>query len=203
MRCYWRFIAQWCCGRGKFLHNPLNDHSAEHGINLKSYAKINSRLEIPHTNYVVQCNTVPNNNGTIPNTYMYIRLWSLLKLKITRNSSCARQPLSLFKKKNNNNTHNSNNNTLCPNFPCCRKNTSSLNLGGDAALSPCHTHTSSTKFTNAPLLGDKWYNQATKTNVWPPKISTLRLRKYLAYAPLTQGASYGRNIHLYFSQIGS
>ena len=56
------------------LGNPLNDHSAEHDIILESYPKINSRLEIPHTNYVVQCNTVPNNNGTIPNTYMYIRL---------------------------------------------------------------------------------------------------------------------------------
>ena len=37
---------------------------------LESYAKLNSRLEIPHTNYVVQCNTLPN-NSTIANTYMY------------------------------------------------------------------------------------------------------------------------------------
>ena len=30
-------------------------------------------LEIPHTNYIVQCNTVPNSN-TIANMYMYIRI---------------------------------------------------------------------------------------------------------------------------------
>ena len=47
------------------LRNPLNDHSAEHDIILESYAKINSGLEIPHTNYVVQGNTVPNNNTII------------------------------------------------------------------------------------------------------------------------------------------
>ena len=52
---------------------------------------INSRLEIPHTNYVVQCNTLPNND-TIASMYVYIRISS--PLKITRNSSRARQPLS-------------------------------------------------------------------------------------------------------------
>ena len=50
------------------LRKPLNGHSVEHDIILESYAKINSRLEIPHTYYVVQCNTVPNND-TIANTY--------------------------------------------------------------------------------------------------------------------------------------
>ena len=57
------------------LRNPLNDHSAEHDIILESYAKINSGLEIPQTNYVEQGNTVPNYN-TIGNTYtcMCIRL---------------------------------------------------------------------------------------------------------------------------------
>ena len=35
--------------------------------------EINSRLEIPHTNYVVQCNTVLNDN-IIANVYMYIRI---------------------------------------------------------------------------------------------------------------------------------
>ena len=39
-------------------------------------ALINSRLEIPHTNYVVQCDTVLNNN-TIANMYvcMYVRTY--------------------------------------------------------------------------------------------------------------------------------
>ena len=53
--------------------------------------KINSRVEIPHTNYVVQCNTVPNNN-TIANMNMYISI--RFPLKITTNSSRAGQPLS-------------------------------------------------------------------------------------------------------------
>ena len=53
--------------------NPLNDRSAEHDMMLVGYALINSRLEIPHTNCVVQCNTVPNSN-TIANMYMYIRV---------------------------------------------------------------------------------------------------------------------------------
>ena len=52
---------------------------------------VNSRLEIPQTNYVVQCTTVPNNN-TIAIMYMYIRIWS--PLKITRNLSRARKTLS-------------------------------------------------------------------------------------------------------------
>ena len=60
------------------MGNPLNDRSAEHGMILhgKVYAKIdsnNSRVEIPHTNYVVQCNAVPNNK-TIANMNMYIRI---------------------------------------------------------------------------------------------------------------------------------
>ena len=66
------------------LRNPLNDRSSEHDIILESYAKISSRLEIPQTNYIEQCNTVP----TI--TELQIRP----PLKMTRNSSCARQPLS-------------------------------------------------------------------------------------------------------------
>ena len=49
-----------------YLCNSLNDRSAEHDMILESYAKIdsliNSRLEIPHTNYLVQCTAVPNNN---------------------------------------------------------------------------------------------------------------------------------------------
>ena len=35
---------------------------------------INSRLEIPHTNYVVQCNTVPNSSTIALNVYMYYAL---------------------------------------------------------------------------------------------------------------------------------
>ena len=34
---------------------------------------LNSRLEVPHANYVVQCNTVPNNN-TVANMFMSIRI---------------------------------------------------------------------------------------------------------------------------------
>ena len=33
--------------------------------------------------------------------------------------------------------------------------------------------------TTPPFFCAKWYNQAVKTNDWPPKIPTLRLRKYL------------------------
>ena len=47
------------------LRNQLNDDSAENDIILESYAKINSGLEIPHANYVVQGNTEPNNNTII------------------------------------------------------------------------------------------------------------------------------------------
>ena len=68
------------------LHNPLNDHFAEDYIILWSHAKINSRLEIPYTIYIVQCNTAPKNN-TFANACMCTRLWS--PFKITRNSSCA------------------------------------------------------------------------------------------------------------------
>ena len=46
-------------------------HSAEHDIILESYAKISSGLETPDTNYVEQCNTMPN-NSTIANMNMYI-----------------------------------------------------------------------------------------------------------------------------------
>ena len=35
---------------------------------------INSRLEIPHTNYVVQCNTVPNNSTIALNVCRYYAL---------------------------------------------------------------------------------------------------------------------------------
>ena len=55
------------------LRNPLSDPSAEHDIILESYAKISSGLEIPDTNYVAQCNTMPN-SSTIANMYMYIRI---------------------------------------------------------------------------------------------------------------------------------
>ena len=54
----------------------------------KSFAQ---KLEISYTNYEVQCNTVPINT-TIANVYMHIRI--RFSLKITRNSSRARQPLS-------------------------------------------------------------------------------------------------------------
>ena len=53
------------------LRKRLNYRSAEHDLILENYAKIvmtviNSRLEIPNTNYVVQGITVPNRN-TIAN----------------------------------------------------------------------------------------------------------------------------------------
>ena len=53
------------------VRKRLNYRSAEHDLILENYAKIvmtviNSRLEIPNTNYVVQGNTVPNRN-TIAN----------------------------------------------------------------------------------------------------------------------------------------
>ena len=42
------------------------------------------------------------------------------------------------------------------------------------------------KIRESPFFVDKWYNKAVKTNVWPPKTSTLlRLRKHLGYALLT------------------
>ena len=41
------------------------------------------------------------------------------------------------------------------------------------------------KIRESPFFRDKWYNKAVKTNVWPPKSSTLRLRKHLGYAFLT------------------
>jgi len=70
VRYYWHVVALWCCG-GKIstCTNPLNDRSPEHDIILESCAKINSRLEIPHTTYAVQCNTVSNSN-TIANMYI-------------------------------------------------------------------------------------------------------------------------------------
>ena len=42
------------------------------------------------------------------------------------------------------------------------------------------------KIRESPFFRDKWYNNAVKTNVWPPKTSTLvlRLKKYLRYASL-------------------
>ena len=52
---------------------------------------INSRLEIPHTDYVVRCNTVPNNKINA-NMHTLIRIWS--PLKIPRHWSRARQLLS-------------------------------------------------------------------------------------------------------------
>ena len=127
------------------LCNSLNDRSAEHDMILERYAKIdsliNSRLDwIPQTNYVVQCTTKPNNN-TIANMYMYIRIWS--PLKITRNLSPARQTLSPVnlagfttltsvwnskypssKEKQQQHAHTHANffkNWLCPNFSCCPK----------------------------------------------------------------------------------
>ena len=53
------------------LRNRLNYRSADNDLILENYAKIvmtviNSRLEIPNTNYLVQGNTVPNSN-TIAN----------------------------------------------------------------------------------------------------------------------------------------
>ena len=65
----------WCCG-GKFstyathlmivLQNMISLWKVIPKLTL-----IDSRLEVPHTNYVVQCNTVPNNN-TIVNMYMIV-----------------------------------------------------------------------------------------------------------------------------------
>ena len=71
-------------------------------IILESYAKISSRLEVPDTNYIEQYNIVPNNN-TIANMYLYITIWSPLKIK--GNSSRARQPLSCVNFKKNTHTY--------------------------------------------------------------------------------------------------
>ena len=54
--------------RDVFNLHPLIDRSAEH--DMLKLTLINARLEIPHVNYVGQCNTVPNEN-TIANMYMY------------------------------------------------------------------------------------------------------------------------------------
>ena len=54
---------------------------------------INSRLKIPATNYVVQCNTLPNNNIILLQICTCISGYDTL-LKMTRNSSRARQLLS-------------------------------------------------------------------------------------------------------------
>lgn len=114
--------------------------------------RINSRLEMPLTSYVAQCNTQPNNNK-IANKYMYVTIWS--PLEITRNSSRARQPLSrvnligfstlTFKianisfRRKNNHTHTHSNfskSWLCPNFSCCVKNVSCPNFGERATAPP-------------------------------------------------------------------